>query len=283
MRLGPLLALTLLPASAAAEAVFLGSHVWDPGFDGAGGYSALHLEAGGTALLLSDRGHWVRGTLARDADGAVSAFRPTAHGPLLRSTGGTLQAGETDAEAIAAAGDALYVAYEGAHRVMRHADIATPPERFTQDAGFDGLQENSGLEALAADADGTLYAIPERSGGLGTPFPVYRFDGTTWSKPFTLRRDGRFLVSGADIGPDGRLYLLERDFALLGFRSRVRSFDLDGRDERLVFQSGIGVHDNLEGLEVWQDESDRIRLTMISDDNQRPLIQRTEFVDYVVE
>ena len=37
-----------------------------------------------------------------------------------------------------------------------------------------------------------------------------------------------FLVVGADVGPDDRLYVLERDFAFFGFRSRVRSFDLAG-------------------------------------------------------
>ena len=40
-------------------------------------------------------------------------------------------------------------------------------------------------------------------------------------------------------------------------------------------------HDNLEGLSVWRDAQNRIRLTMISDDNFR-MIQRTQFVEYVV-
>ncbi|SDY28900.1 hypothetical protein SAMN05444004_10152 [Jannaschia faecimaris] len=284
MRLGPLLALGLSAGSAAPAAEFLGSYVWAPGFDGGGGYSAIWLGPDGAeTLLLSDRGNWVRGVLARDTAGKVTGFEMLARGPLLRSTGDDLKRGERDAEAIAEVGGIFYVAYEGTHRVMRHIDIAAPPERFTQDDGFEALQHNSGLEALAADAGGRLYAIPERSGGLDVPFPVSRYDGASWTQPFSLRRDGRYLVSGADVGPDGRLYVLERDFALLGFRTRVRSFDLTGGDERLVLESGIGVHDNLEGLEVWEDVSGRIRITMISDDNLHPFIQRTEFVDYVVE
>lgn len=284
MHLGPLLALGLIAGSAADAATLLGSYVWTPEFEGAGGYSAIWLgEDGQETLLLSDRGNWVRGTLARDDAGAATGFTLADRGPLLRSTGGDLKAGETDAEAIAEVDGVFFVAYEGAHRVMRHADIAAPPERFAQDGRFEGLQDNSGLEALAADAQGRLYAIPERSGVVTRPFPVSRFDGTTWTQPFALRRDGRFLVAGADIGPDGRLYLLERDFALLGFRSRVRSFDLTGGDERLELQTGIGVHDNLEGIEVWRDGAGRLRITMISDDNLRPLIQRTEFVDYLLD
>ncbi|SFJ78128.1 esterase-like activity of phytase family protein [Jannaschia pohangensis] len=283
MRFGPLCALALVGAQAQA-ADYLGSYTWDPGYDGAGGYSALWLAPDGSGFVtLSDRGNWVRGSLGRADGGAVVSVLVQDRGPLLRSTGGDLRGGETDAEAIAFADGAFFVAYEGAHRVMRHDDIAAPPTRIAQDDAFAGLQSNSGLEALAADADGALYAIPERSGQLSRPFPVYRFADEAWTKPFTLRRDGRYLVSGADIGPDGRLYLLERDFAILGFRTRVRSFDLTGGDERTELETGIGTHDNLEGISVWRDEAGRLRLTMISDDNLNRAIQRTEFVDYVLD
>lgn len=282
LRLATLLAaIATVPASAAT---FLGNYVWRPDFDGAGGYSAIWLDPEGPGvLLLSDRGHWVRGTVTRNAAGAISDMTIRDRGPLLRSTGDDLKADETDAEAVAFADGAFYVAYEGMHRVMRHDDIAAPPSRMVQAGAFEGLQTNSGLEALAADAAGNLYAIPERSGVLTRPFPVFRFDGDVWTQPFDLRRDGRFLVSGADVGPDGRLYVLERDFAVLGFRTRVRSFDLTGQDERLELQTGIGTHDNLEGIDVWRDAEGRMRVTMISDDNLRPLIQRTEFVDYLLD
>lgn len=283
MHFGPLLAIGLLAGSAASSAEFLGAFGWVPGFIGGGGYSAIRLDADGReALLLSDRGTWVRGVVSRDAVGAVSGFDVTAKGPLLRSTGVPLRGKEADAEAIAEVDGTFFVAFEGVHRIMRHADIATAPDRIPQGDDFAGLQDNSGFEALAADAAGNLYAIPERSGHLDRPFPVSRFDGTAWTKPFTLRRDGSFLVAGADVGPDGRLYLLERHFAVFGFRTRVRSFDLTGGDERLVLQTGVGVHDNLEGIEVWRDRAGRLRITMISDDNMRPLLQRTEFVDYVI-
>jgi hypothetical protein len=52
-------------------------------------------------------------------------------------------------------------------------------------------------------------------------------------------------------------------------------------EEKMLLRKGIGIHDNLEGLAVWRDELDRIRLTMISDDNFR-LVQRTEIVEYVL-
>ena len=289
MRLGPLLALGLIAGTPAPAADFLGSYVWRPDFDGAGGYSAIWLDpagpgpAGTRTVLLSDRGTWVRGVLTRDPTGAAVGFDVTGRGALQRTGGGDLVGEEADAESIAEVDGAFYVAFEGIHRVMRYADLAAPPERIPRAGAFVTLQDNSGIEALAADAEGRLYAIPERSGAREVPFPVYRFDGTSWTQPFALRRDGRFLVSGADIGPDGRLYILERDFALLGFRSRVRSFDLEGGDERLELQTTTGTHDNLEGIEVWRNEAGRLRITMISDDNMLPLVQRTEFVDYAID
>ncbi|WP_298428903.1 esterase-like activity of phytase family protein [uncultured Jannaschia sp.] len=282
MRLRTLCALALI-AGPASAADYLGSHTWRPEWHGAGGFSALWLDADGAGfVVLSDRGAWVRGRLSRDAAGAVAGVAVDDRGPLLRSTGDDLRGLERDAEGIARAGDAFYVSYEGVHRVMRHSDIAGAPERFEQPDAFEGLQDNSGLEALAADAEGRLYAIPERSGALDRPFPVWRFDAAGWAVAFDLPRDGRYLVAGADVGPDGRLYVLERDFALIGFRSRVRSFDLDGGDARTEIESGLAAHDNLEGISVWRDATDRLRVTLISDDNLRA-VQRTEFVDYVLD
>ena len=276
--LAALLAATPLPA-----AELLGSHAWRPGWHGAGGYSALWLDEDGEAFAtLSDRGSWVRGRLRRDATGAVAAVEVEDRGPLLRVDGGALRGAEGDAEGLARTADGFFVSYEGVSRVMRHgADLGAPPRRIPLVREFDGLQFNSGLEALAADAEGRLYAIPERSGAQNRPFPVFRFADGAWTQPFALRRDGRFLVTGADVGPDGRLYVLERDFALIGFRSRVRSWRLDGTDERVELESGLRAHDNLEGIAAWRDRAGRMRLTMISDDNLRA-VQHTEFVDYVL-
>lgn len=297
LRACALVALTALPACAADH---LGSHTWRPGWTGAGGFSALWLDGNGLDFVaLSDRGAWVRGRLTRGNGGAVSSVGVQSRGPLLRSTGDALRGGETDAEAIARVGETFFVAYEGEHRVMRHAALEGAPERMPRADDFDALQGNSGFEALAADAAGRLCAIPERSRGRGGkplplgrpeavvaegedhPFPVYCFDGEGWAASFTLPRRGAYLVSGADFGPDGRLYVLERDFAVIGFRSRIRSFDAQGGDERVEMQSALRAHDNLEGLSVWQDAEGRIRATMLSDDNQRG-IQVTEFVDYVL-
>ena len=60
---------------------------------------------------------------------------------------------------------------------------------------------------------------------------------------------------GADFDDKGQLYLLERAVSPLGFRSRVRRFDLNAPDlgETQLMISGPGRFDNLEALSVWRD------------------------------
>jgi len=151
---------------------------------------------------------------------------------------------------------------------------------------FARLQQNGGIETLALDAAGTLYAIPERSGALSRPFPVYRLIAGRWDKSWSIPRDGTFVPVDADFGPDGRFYLLERDFKWLGgFATRLRRFDLTAQgfgNEVTLLRTHFGEVDNMEGLAAWRDAAGRTRLTLVSDDNFFPL-QQTIFVEYVVE
>lgn len=145
------------------------------------------------------------------------------------------------------------------------------------------MQKNSGLEALAVDADGAVYAVPERSGALDRPFPVFRFADNRWQTTAHLRRSHGWLPVGADFGPSGAFYLLERRFLWGGFATRVRRFDLENTEqsETLIYQSPAGRHGNLEGLAVWQGENQVLHLTMVSDHNFF-FFQRTQFVDVIV-
>lgn len=259
-----------------------GSYVWQGEGERFGGFSGLEVsDDGQTLYAISDRGSYVTARLER-TDGRITGIvaDPIA---ALRDYDGTLIDGGGDAEGLAIAPDGRwYVSLEAFHRVVAYSNF----DKATWvpiDEDFPRLQHNAGLESLAVDTAGRVYAIPERSGQLTRDFPVYRFDGSAWSIPFTIPRSGGFLPVGADFGPEGRLYLLEREFSGFGFRSRVRRFTLGGdriTETETLLETATWKHDNLEGIAVWQD-AQGIRLTMISDDNFKSF-QRTELVEYIV-
>lgn len=275
-----LAALVLWAAALLPGVEHVSSFTWRGSGPDFGGFSGLHVFEGGTRFLaLSDRATLVEGRILRDGDriDGIEAAPPV---PLRGPDGGPPGRFMADSEGLAVdAGGRLFISFEGTARVERQAAPGAVPVPLPVPRDFAGLQRNSSLEALAIGPDGALYTIPERSGALARPFPVYRFSGGRWDVPFSLRRDGEFLVSGADIGPDGRLYLLERSFTGLGFASRLRRFDLQGGSEELLFETGPLRHDNLEGVSVWRDAAGQLRATMISDDNFQ-FLQRTEIVEY---
>jgi hypothetical protein len=286
---GIILAVTVFASRAAAgEAVYLGSYVWTSDQPDFGGWSGFDTEADGLRFrAVSDIGMTVAGVLKRDAEGRVTGV---AAGPLelMRGDEAELLAKPVrDAEGLAIEpGGAFAVSFEGSGRtarIVRYADVPAAAEILINGTQIEAQSENKGFEGLALAADGTLYGIVEAPSGLWGGHRVYVRRGTEWTQPFEIPRDGTWLVSGADFGPDGQLYVLERDFwPLLGFRSRVLRLHVEDdriQSSEVLLQTVIGMHDNLEGIAVWTAQDGTTRLTMMSDDNLRRQ-QRTEIVDY---
>lgn len=282
------IAVAILPLAGCGQtAEFVGAYTWPEESHGYGGFSGIELtEDGRSFIAISDRGMITQGTLTRDAEERIIGAESEPVQPL-RDEGGRIPPElEQDAEGIAVdARGRILVSFEQVHRILRYEQLGGRAEILPRHPDFDSFPMNGSLEALAVGPGGAIFTMPERSDDpLG--FPVYRFRDGRWDQPFHIPRDGRFLPVGADFGPDGRLYLLERDFRLLagGFASRVRRFSLQGGQlgaPETLLQSSFREHDNLEGLSVWRDRAGRIRLTMISDDNFFAL-QRTEIVEYTV-
>ncbi|MEO0401165.1 MAG: esterase-like activity of phytase family protein, partial [Pseudomonadota bacterium] len=153
-----------------------------PGF---GGLSAIEMREPGRAILLSDRGAAFTLTLAR-AQGQYIVAPSTQPQP------------HRDSEGLAYSADALFFSYEGPAQIVAQDGTALPT-----DPGFATYSSNGSFEALAADPDGVLYVLPERSGDITRPFPIHRFRDGVWDIPAHLPRTGPFLTAGADIGPDG--------------------------------------------------------------------------------
>ncbi|WP_299287758.1 esterase-like activity of phytase family protein [uncultured Tateyamaria sp.] len=235
------------------------------GLPGFGGISAIETRDGSTAVLLSDRGAAFSVSLNRAA-GTYEVARLSQPQP------------DRDSEGLAYSGGDLFYSYEGPGEVVDQQGKALP-----DNPAFHIYHPNGSFEALAAEANGTVYTLPERSGHKARGFPVYRFRNGAWDVPATLSRRNPFLPVGADIGPDGRLYILERAFSPLGFRSRIRTLDpMDWTaPPRTLLTTHAGQHDNLEGVTVWQSISGATCLSMVSDDNFLSIL-RTELVEYAL-
>ncbi len=281
------------PVSGAPKAVFLSSFVWDAGDPMHGGFSGIEVSDDGTRFVsVTDKGYIAEGTLLRAGD-AITGVGEVSFERLDGLDGQALpqhlrgdERSYQDAEGLATGPDgSLYVSFEGVARIWRYGDRETPPDPIPAPRDFEGLQMNSGLEALAINQRGAIFTLPERSGQQSRPFPLFRFADGRWTVAYRIPRRGDFLPVGADFGPDGRLYLLERKFAgILGFSSRVRRFVLgrDGRlDQETLLTTGFMQHGNLEGISVWRDVSGAFRMTMIEDDNFS-VFQRTQLVEYRV-
>jgi hypothetical protein len=270
---------------------FVGAYEWHaPGGaevpDWFGGFSALDVTGQGTAMMvLTDKAQLAQVTITRETGAAITGITVSDVQPLLSSRGVPLTGRIRDSEGLARGrnGD-IYVSFEGVTRVARYEQPDTFAHVLPRPPAFVRIVGNKSLEALAIDHNGHLYTLPERAPDESGDIPVFKWNGGAWQTPFSLPTRGRFLPVAADIGPDGMFYLLERDFSVLGFRSRLRRWSIASgqpQDETLLLQTGPGIHDNLEGLSVWRDRQGALRATMISDDNFNRL-QRTEIVEYAL-
>ncbi|KKL74230.1 hypothetical protein LCGC14_2066980 [marine sediment metagenome] len=271
----------------APQARFVGNYAWTGDDARLGGLSGIEVTADGSGIVaISDRGWLIQGALSR-SNGAVSGVTINSFTRLQDLKGEPVSKRFSDAEGLALGDDGtLFVSFEAQHRVWSYPEPGGPAKWMSRHPDFEDMQNNSSLEALAVGPDGAVYTMPERSGRLDRPFPVYRFQNGSWDQPFSIPRRGEHLAVGADFGPDGKFYLLERHFTgIFGFSTRIRRFTLgpDGfTDEEVLLKTWTGRHDNLEGISAWRGPNGEVRLTLVSDDNFH-LLQRTELVDYVID
>ena len=252
-----------------------------------GGLSAVEMSSDGMSLtLLSDQGSFATGTVTRDAAGVMTAVQLSPFARLKALGDAPLRAGRNDSEGLAIGADGVaYISFEGVARLLRYQRLDGPAENLEGHPDFPNLQNNSALEALAIDGQGTLYTLPERSGAANRPFPIYRLRAGVWDKKLALPRGDGFMPVAADFGPDGRLYILMRQFhGLLGFSSKLirttTGEDALGEID-VLFETAIGLHDNLEGLSVWRDGAGHLRASMVADNNFLPFLS-SGIVEYTL-
>jgi hypothetical protein len=250
-----------------------------------GGWSGIEITDQGNGMtVVSDRGHLVDASLQR-ATGQLSGISVRSSNRLTNASGVRMGKRASDAEGLAIAPDGTaYLSFEHRHRIMQ-LDLGTGRTSGKIGLPFaNQLGQNSGVEAVAIGADGTIYALAEEAPAAGQPFPLYAYANKKWHIAARIPQRGPFVPVGADFDPAGRLWLLERALTPLGFRSRVRMFVLDAENalEHTLLTTIPARYDNLEGISVWEDADGQLHVTMISDDNFFR-IQRTQIVEYIVE
>lgn len=247
------------------------------------GLSGLVMEGQGSRMLaVTDRGRWIVARVIR-VDGRAVGLKDIRSAQIRDANGDPLRGPPADAEGLTRLPDGrLCVSFEGQARVACFAKIGAPAQPVPGAREFSGLEVNGGLEALASDAEGRLYTLPEdlprgrlRSQGES---PVWRWDGTRWDQALTLPAKNQFKPVGADIFED-HLYVLYRNFSPLGFASRLIRAPLAGGTADLLLNTGPGPYDNLEGISIWRNRDGDIVGSMISDNNQKE-VQRTELVEF---
>jgi len=276
---------SLVSAEEDERALYLGSYSWTMDKPWFGGWSGIELSPDGLRMTaITDRGRLLKADIKREG-GQIAKVIPGRMWRLKASTGNRLTSRIADSEGLAIAADGtINISFEGVTRVARYTRPSAAAQVLRHHKAFRNFARNKSLEALAVDRNGRFYAIAERLEDDRT-ITVYVLDKGGWTTPFSLTGKQGFLPVGADFGPEGRFYLLERDWSVPGFRSRVRRWDMTNgqpENETVLIQTPYGTHDNLEGLAVWRDEQDRTRLTMIADDNFLSF-QRTEIVEYAVQ
>jgi hypothetical protein len=249
-----------------------------------GGFSGLEMNADGTAAtLITDKGTLVSVALFRD-EGKISGVQLRQSITIKHGNGNRLRGLSTDAEGLAITADGTaFISFEQRHRVAK-LNLTTGRTRpLPKAATFGSFKPNAGLEALAVHPNGTLYTLPEQSNSRSTAFDLHAYSTQGWRITHKLPRRGPFLPVGADFDVSGLMYLLERAATPLGFRTRIRRFNLasNALSEETLLTTSPNRFDNLEALSVWQDSDGATRLTMVSDDNFLR-IQRTQIVEYIL-
>ena len=236
-----------------------------------GGLSAIHIhDEGRQFLALSDHGTLFEGHIKRSKNNEIRGAKIKNQMSLFDYDGAPVTGRQRDAEGIAVTHDGqFYVSFEGAHRVDYYTRVGATAQKIATHPHFARLGINAGLEALATDNAGQLYAIAELDQNDTRPFPVFRFRNGQWTQFAQIIRHKDYLITGADITPDGRLYVLERRLRGVQFRSRVRSFAIgeDLGDPRVELETKPGQFGNLEGISLWRDNTGTMRMSLIADNN----------------
>jgi hypothetical protein len=272
-----------------------------------GGWSGMALDRSGRKLVaVSDAGAWMTAEI-RYEDGRPVELKQARLGPLQALDRKTLRRGrDRDAEALAVLeGEAgqgrVLVAFEGNHRIGRFAvgpsGLSAPDGYLELPPEAARMRRSNGFEAMTV-----LGAGPHRGAVLAFSERLIDRDGhhSGWLMPAAGRGKPQRLaltdVDGFDLTglaalEDGGVLLLERRFRWTeGVKMRLRRIDaaelrpgapITGR---VVLEADMAQEiDNMEAIAVHRGAGGETVITLLSDDNFNPFMQRTVLLQFVLD
>ena len=270
-----------------------------------GGWSGLVIDGDGRRLLsISDVGHWLSaGIEYASPSGPPSAIVRARMGDLRGLRGRPLdRKAEQDAESVVLIDGTLergtlLIGFERVHRIarceVRNGEVYPPSENMRLPGDAPRMPANQGLEALtvirSGPLRGSLVAFAERfTRGSGY------HTGWIWvgGRPQRLQLqdiDGFDITDAAGL-PDGGLLILERYFRwTAGVHMRIRRLlpneirpgaRLPGH---VVLEADSSYEiDNMEGIAVHRGARGETVVTLMSDNNNNRLLQRTVLLQFTL-
>jgi hypothetical protein len=269
-----------------------------------GGWSSLIVERDGSRLFsISDAGAWMTASIDYK-NGRISGLSHAKLGPLESRDAKTLKRHrDRDAESTTlvsgtlSAGNIL-ISFEQNARIGRFRlgedGLSAPAAYVALPSDAKRLSRNKGLEALAVlrggAYNGSRVAIAERfldDDGNHT--------GWIWVKGsprrFHLTNINGFDITDAAPLPNGGLLVLERRFRWTeGVKMRLRL--IKGADLKpgaliegeVLMEADMAYEiDNMEGLGVHRNGDGETIVTLISDNNFNPILQRTILLQFALK
>jgi hypothetical protein len=189
---------------------------------------------------------------------------------------------QSDIEGITLQPDGSFViSLEGYTRILGYSAVGAKQKRLHDWDRFTAHFGNSAFEAIATLPDGRLVIFLEAK-TTDTETQALIYDGENWLGPVAFPVSSGYRITGADLGMDGSLYIVERRFSILdGFLCRVKRyhFDADTMVEQTLIDCPSSQFGNVEGISVWAEPSGQTVLTMLSDSGWRWLAN-TQLIEF---
>lgn len=247
-------------------------------------------------VAVLDTGHWLEGSVTRDAQGRLSGLADVTVTSMMDSDGRSERVKMLmDSEGLAFRNGQALVSFEQYHRVDVYPDpgfaqakpIASLPILIPQGA----LRGNRGLETIAVSPAGSplggaAVIVSELSFDKADHLYAAVLDGPRKGVFGVVQNDPFAITDGAFL-PNGDLLLLERRFSFaqgIGMEiRRIKGDDIKAGavvDGPVILSADMGYQiDNMEGLDVVSLPNGEIRVIVVSDDNHS-ILERNLMLEF---